>query len=131
MLIAVIAVVLTFAFNAAKIEDYQDWQPAEGVVTDVRPARKFKTEISFEYNVDSETYSASVFVRSRWDDKPQVGDVVTVWHDGEVLTRASLSKPEVSLFDSTAPIFVVVPLMIAVILMNRKSEAAQKPKNGR
>lgn len=125
-LILIAALLIVSVFNAAKAADYTDWRSTEGRVTDVVPGRHLKTIVHFIYEVDGMEYSSSVALRNRYDSIPQPGADITVWHDGKDFSRAALDQPEVTAFDSLAPLFPVSVLIIGVILASGKRQKPQQ-----
>ena len=134
ILILAIAAVLAFGVHILRTRQYQDWLPAEGVVTDVQFHRSYRKksrrdtyEIYYEYTVDGVTYSGvNAYSGRESDTDAAAGKQVTVWYDPDAPDKSSYHKPGTGI-DFLIPIFIAfIPIRVILKQKGRKRSGSHK-----
>ena len=128
ILILAIAGVLAFGIHILRTKQYEDWVPAEGVVTDVQFHRSYRKkssrytyQIFYEYTVDGVAYSGVNTYSGRESDTDAApGMQVTVWHDPDTQEDSSYHKPGTGI-DFLIPFFIaIIPIRMILKEKGRK-----------
>ena len=134
ILILAVAGVLAIGVHILRTRQYQDWLPAEGVVTDVQFHRSYRKkssrytyQIYYEYTVDGVTYSGvNAYSGRESDTDAAAGKQVTVWYDPDAPDKSSYHKPGTGL-DFLLPIFIAfIPIRVILKQKGRKRSGSHK-----
>ena len=128
ILILAAATVLALGIHILRTKQYEDWVPAEGVVTDVQFHRSYRKkssrytyQIFYEYTVDGVAYSGMNTYSGRESDTDAApGMQVTVWHDPDTQEDSSYHKPGTGI-DFLIPFFIaLIPIRMILKEKGRK-----------
>ena len=128
ILILAAATVLALGIHILRTMQYEDWVPAEGVVTDVQFHRSYRKkssrytyQIFYEYTVDGVAYSGMNTYSGRESDTDAApGKQVTVWHDPDDPEDSSYHKPGTGI-DFLIPFFIaIIPIRMILKEKGRK-----------
>ena len=134
ILILVVAGVLAFGVHILRTNQYKDWLPAEGVVTDVQFHRSYRKksrrdtyQIYYEYTVDGVTYTGvNAYSGRESDTDAAAGKQVTVWYDPDAPDKSSYHKPGTGI-DFLIPIFIAfIPIRVILKQKGRKRSGSHK-----
>ena len=134
ILILAVAGVLAFGVHILRTRQYENWLPAEGVVTDVQFHRSYRKkssrytyQISYEYTVDGVTYSGvNAYSGRESDTDSAAGKQVTVWYDPDAPDKSSYHKPGTGI-DFLIPIFIAfIPIRVILKQKGRKRSGSHK-----
>ena len=134
ILILAVAGVLAIGVHILRTRQYQDWLPAEGVVTDVQFHRSYRKkssrytyQIYYEYTVDGVTYSGvNAYSGRESDTDAAAGKQVTVWYDPDAPDKSSYHKPGTGI-DFLIPIFIAfIPIRVILKQKGRKRSGSHK-----
>ena len=134
ILILVVAGVLAFGVHILRTRQYQDWLPAEGVITDVQFHRSYRKksrrdtyQIYYEYTVDGVTYTGvNAYSGRESDTDAAAGKQVTVWYDPDAPDKSSYHKPGTGI-DFLIPIFIAfIPIRVILKQKGRKRSGSHK-----
>ena len=134
ILILAVAGILAVGVRILRTRQYQDWLPAEGVVTDVQFHRSYRKkssrytyQIYYEYTVDGVTYSGvNAYSGRESDTDAAAGKQVTVWYDPDAPDKSSYHKPGTGI-DFLIPIFIAfIPIRVILKQKGRKRSGSHK-----
>ena len=136
ILILVIAGVLAFGIHILRTNQYEDWLPADGVVTDVqfhrshnsrRRSYDYTYQIYYEYAVDGTGYSGvNTYSGKESDTDAAAGKQVTVWYDPDAPEQSSYHKPGTGI-DFLIPFFLaLIPIRMTLKQKGRKRSGSNK-----
>ena len=136
ILILAIAGMLALGIHVLRTRQYENWLPAEGVVTDVqfhrsrRSRRKsydYTYQIYYEYSVDGAAYTGvNTYSGRESDTDAAAGKQVTVWYNPDALERSSYHKPGTGL-DFLYPFFIaLIPIRVILKQKGRKRSGSHK-----
>ena len=136
LLILAIAAVLAFGVHILRTNQYKDWLPVEGAVTDVqfhrshnsrRRSYDYTYQIFYEYTVNGVTYSGvNAYSGKESDTDAAPGKRVTVWYDPDAPEKSSYHKPGTGL-DFLIPIFIAfIPIRMILKQKGRKRSGSYK-----
>ena len=136
ILILAVAGLLALGIHFLRTKQYEDWRPAEGVVTDVqfhrshnsrRKGYDYTYQIYYDYTVDGVTYSGVNTYSGRESDTEAVpGKRVTVWYDPDTPEQSSYHKPGTGI-DFLIPFFLaLIPIRMTLKQKGRKHSGSNK-----
>ena len=134
ILILAVAGMLAFGVHILRTRQYQDWLPAEGVITDVQFHRSYRKksrrdtyQIYYEYTVDGVTYTGvNAYSGRDSDTDAAAGKQVTVWYDPDAPDKSSYHKPGTGI-DFLIPIFIAfIPIRVILKQKGRKRSGSHK-----
>ena len=134
ILILAVAGVLAFGIHILRTKQYQDWLPAEGVVTDVQFHRSHRKkshrdtyQIYYDYTVDGVGYSGvNTYSGKESDTDAAAGKQVTVWYNPDAPEYSSYHKPGTGI-DFLIPFFLaLIPIRMILKQKGRKRSGSNK-----
>ena len=134
ILILAIAGVLALGIHFLRTRQYQDWLPAEGVITDVQFNRSYRKkssrysyQIYYEYTVDGAAYTGTnTYSGKKSDTDAAAGKQVTVWYDPDAPDKSSYHKPGTGI-DFLIPIIIAfIPIRVILKQKGRKRSGSHK-----
>ena len=134
ILILAVAGILAVGVHVLRTRHYQDWLPAEGVITDVQFHRSYRKksrrdtyQIYYEYTVDGVTYTGvNAYSGRESDTDAAAGKQVTVWYDPDAPDKSSYHKPGTGI-DFLIPIFIAfIPIRVILKQKGRKRSGSHK-----
>ncbi len=118
--VMIIAIAASLFIYESSAEKYSTWTSAEGTIEKTERMRKLKTRVYYTYEAEGKTYSGSEVVHnSALGEGKTVGSKSEIWYDSENPAQSMYLKPDAE-FNAMAPVFLVVPICI-IIILNRKS----------
>ena len=128
IIILAAAAVLALGVHFLRTKQYEDWLPAEGIVTDVQFHRSYRKkssrytyQIFYEYTVDGVAYSGvNTYSGRESDTNAAPGDRVTVWYDPDAPADSSYHRPGTGI-DFLIPFFIAL-IPIRMILKQKGRE---------
>lgn len=133
--VVLFAVAISICIYIARLQQYADWQMANGVVLQVEryttggksPGSKRHHRIDYAYTVSGVEYTASDSYAG-YDSDFAAGDRVEIWYDPGKPSLASFHKPHPGL-DPYVPYFFAAPLVLGLLGWGRKT--AQRKRRTR
>lgn len=124
-IITVVTSIISFIIYNTKTEQYNTWQPAEGIFLKAEKHRKgLKVDFCYQYSVNGQSYTGSTtYGSSSNSNRPEKGAVITVWYDPSAPHLSSYHKPN-AILESAIPFIFAIPLSVAILLgtYNRRKE---------
>ena len=126
ILVLAAAAVLALGVHFLRTKQYEDWLPAEGIVTDVQFHRSYRKkssrytyQIFYEYTVGGVAYSGVNTYSGRESDAAPA-DQVTVWYDPDAPADSSYHRPGTGI-DFLIPFFIaLIPIRMILKQKGRK-----------
>ena len=136
ILILAVAGVLAFGIHIQRTNQYKDWLPADGVVTDVQFLRSHNSrrrsydytyQIYYDYTVDGVGYSGvNTYSGKESDTDAAAGKQVTVWYNPDAPEYSSYHKPGTGI-DFLIPFFLaLIPIRMILKQKGRKRSGSNK-----
>ena len=136
ILILAIAGALAFGIHILRTNQYKDWLPADGVVTDVqfhrshnsrRRSYDYTYQIYYEYAVDGAGYSGvNTYSGKESDTDASAGKQVTVWYNPDAPEQSSYHKPGTGI-DFLIPFFIaLIPIRMILKQKGQKRSGSNK-----
>ncbi len=125
--ILVLAVILSISLYFIKTEQYRDWLPVEGFLTNIeerhghskRGGSDWVYELFYTYTVAGEDYHGSSVYSGKAPEGHFIGERVTVWYNPDAVSESSYHKPGPELWP-TVPIIFGIVLALRVLLSKRR-----------
>ena len=134
ILILAIAGVLALGIHILRTRQYENWLPAEGVITDVQFNRSYRKkssrysyQIYYEYTVAGAAYTGTnTYSGKKSDTDAAAGKQVTVWYDPDAPDKSSYHKSGTGI-DFLIPIIIAfIPIRVILKQKGRKRSGSHK-----
>ena len=136
ILVLAVAGLLALGIHFLRTYQYQDWLPADGVVTDVqfhrshnsrRKSYDYTYQIYYDYTVGGVTHAGvNTYSGKASDTDAAPGKQVTVWYDPDAPEQSSYHKPGTGI-DFLIPFFLaLVPIRMILKQKGRKRSGSNK-----
>lgn len=119
-----VAALLSVGIYIFRTVQYEDWLPAQGVLTDAQQyygggggrrighGRSYR--VFYTYTVEGKTYAGSEMFSGNVPDHLAVGEAVEVWYDPDSPDKTSFGRPTPGL-DPYGPLILALPLALFIV----------------
>lgn len=117
----VLAIIISVSLYFIKTEEYKDWQPVAGVLTDMRQFYKSRGvgsgrsyRLYYTYEVNGIIYEGQDLFSGNIPDSHYIGESVEVWYNPDVPSESLYAKPDAGLW-SYIPLIFSVPISLFIL----------------
>ncbi len=120
VIVLAIAAILSTGMLLIKSEEYRDWQPADGIVTNLRQHTNLgigsgrSCLVDYLYEANGVTYTGFDSFRGNIPDGWYIGMPAEVWYNPDYPSHSMFYKPEADLW-ILAPFCLAVPVLAFVL----------------
>ena len=116
-----LAIIISVGLYFIKKEEYKDWQPVAGVLTDMKQFYKSRGvgggrsyRLYYTYEVDGITYEGQELFSGNIPDSHYIGEPIEVWYNPETPFKSLYAKPGPGLWPYI-PFIFFVPISMFVL----------------
>ena len=119
--ILILTIIISVGLYFIKTEEYKDWQPIEGVLTDTKQFYKSRGigggrsyRLYYTYEVNGEIYNGQELFSGNIPDSHYIGESVEVWYNPKTPFNSLYAKPGPGLWPYI-PFIFSVPISLFIL----------------
>lgn len=117
----ILAIIISVSLYFIKTEEYKNWQPVAGVLTDMRQFYKSRGvgsgrsyRLYYTYEVNGIIYEGQDLFSGNIPDSHYIGESVEVWYNPDVPSKSLYAKPGAGLW-LYIPFVFFVPISLFIL----------------